>query len=380
MTLPPAVRRSAVAFSLLIVSGLAWHLIAQKALADVTFTPLGTFGGTLSYAHDVSADGSVVVGVVSGLPGNTNGLFRWTRERTIIHNETVRSPVAVSDDGLTVVGSRYLPLSTLDEAFRWTPDNGVFEGLGDLPGSVVNSKAFDVSTDGRVIVGSANGGTSAFRWTRESGMIDLGGREAHGITPDGAIIVGFGSLHAFRWTSETGMIELDRLTDATSSIGYAISADGSAVVGASNFPVGLAGARPEATRWTEGGNVISLEPANWLRTYAVDVSADGAAIVGGGIRRLAGGSTGNGAFYWSDQNGLVDLQETLLLLGVTNLDGWELQGASGISADGLTIVGTGSHNGHPEGWMATVPEPSTIVLVVFVAAIMLCICVARTGV
>jgi hypothetical protein len=37
-----------------------------------------------------------------------------------------------------------------------------------------------------------------------------------------------------------------------------------------------------------------------------------------------------------------------------------IQGASGISADGLTIVGFGFlPNGHSEGWIATTPEPGT---------------------
>ena len=97
--------------------------------AQATFRGLGTFGGTESSGHDVSADGTVVVGTVRGLPGNTNGIFRWTSAGSVVHTETVRTTLAVSGDGSTVVGSRYLPTLTLDEAFRWIPDNGICEGL-----------------------------------------------------------------------------------------------------------------------------------------------------------------------------------------------------------------------------------------------------------
>jgi hypothetical protein len=46
------------------------------------------------------------------------------------------------------------------------------------------------------------------------------------------------------------------------------------------------------------------------------------------------------------------------------LTGWTLQQALGISADGNTIVGDGiDPNGLTEGWIATIPEPTTDLLV-----------------
>ena len=46
-----------------------------------------------------------------------------------------------------------------------------------------------------------------------------------------------------------------------------------------------------------------------------------------------------------------------------DLTGWALKSATGISADGLTIVGTGTNPvGFDEGWIATIPEPSTLLL------------------
>ena len=55
------------------------------------------------------------------------------------------------------------------------------------------------------------------------------------------------------------------------------------------------------------------------------------------------------------------LQVILTSLGI-DLTGWWLSNATGVSADGLTIAGRGTHNGALEGWIAVIPEPSTALL------------------
>jgi uncharacterized membrane protein len=255
-----------------------------------------------------------------------------------------------------------LSTSTLDEAFRWVPDDGIFEGLGDFPGGQFNSTARDVSADGTVIVGlgDANGSTTAFRWTQGTGFTPIAGMQvAHGVTPDGEAIVGRGSSPGpLRWTAQTGVVELDILPGALSAHPTAISADGNTVVGANHFRVGIGFTRAEASRWTRQDAVESLESLPWIDTIAEDVSADGSVVVG--VGQLNGAT----AFYWSAQTGMVEVQNLLASLGVTNLEGWHLQTAAGISADGRTIVGTGTLNGLPQAWLATIPEPKSIVLIV----------------
>jgi probable HAF family extracellular repeat protein len=343
--------------------GVVYLLAAGQVYAQATFTPLGRFGAFDSVAHDVSADGSVVVGVVTNFPDRTHGVFRWTKEGSSIYSETVRSKVAVSDDGTTIVGSRYLPQTNRDEAFRWIPDEGLFEGLGDSLGGV----AYDVSADGSVIVGygNANNQNGAFRWTETGGMVHIGPGTAYGVSSDGSVIVG-SSAGAFRWTAETGMVTLPSLPGAVGSVAFGVSPDGTVVVGAQEFRAGLTLIRSEASRWTEQEGTVSLALNSW--TLAVDVSADGLAAVGGGLGR----STGATAFYWTPQIGFAELQDILVFGGATGIDGWRLTSATGISHDGRTVVGSGfDPSGQLTAFVATigaVPEPSTFVLAGFAAA------------
>src|SRR5687767_7270511 len=109
-----------------------------------------------------------------------------------------------------------------------------FMGLGDLTGGS-NSYAYDISADGRVVVGGSGASLSFsqnrpdskysheyFRWTRESEMIGLGALVGFHprVSADGLTIVGNqrfylppvipgGPLRArdemFRWTSATGL-------------------------------------------------------------------------------------------------------------------------------------------------------------------------------
>jgi hypothetical protein len=64
---------------------------------------------------------------------------------------------------------------------------------------------------------------------------------------------------------------------------------------------------------------------------------------------------------------MVDLKSYLTSHGA-DLTGWTLTNATGISADGLTIVGNGLNaDGEVEGWVArlspaAVPEPSSVVM------------------
>jgi uncharacterized membrane protein len=119
----------------------------------------------------------------------------------------------------------------------------------------------------------------------------------------------------------------------------------------------------EAFRWTSAAGMTGLGdlPGGDFYSKATDISADGSVVVGYGTSDLVSYS-GWEAFYWTADNGMQNLKDVLTNCGL-DLTGWRLQAASGVSADGLTIAGNGINpQGYDEAWIATVPEPATIAM------------------
>jgi uncharacterized membrane protein len=95
-------------------------------------------------------------------------------------------------------------------------------------------------------------------------------------------------------------------------------------------------------------------------SFANGASSDGSVVVGNGTS-----DSGGEAFIWDSVNGMRNLQSVLTSNYGLDLTGWTLTSARGISADGMTIVGYGTHNGNTEAWRANltaVPEPSSCAL------------------
>ncbi len=365
----------------LLVASAICGISTSWLYAQATFTPLGFFGGTDSRAYDVSADGSVVVGTVRNLNNGINNVFHWTAGQSQL-NGNGDFPVAVSADGRVVVGTHLTPTFVI-EAFRWTV-GGSFESLGVLPGpGSDSSQAFDVSADGSVVVGGGNIGVNreAFRWTAATGMVSLGDlpggpvdSDAFGVSADGSVVVGQGDIgttsQAFRWTADTGLVGIPFPPGGNSGIARRVSADGSLVVGGSAFPQPGGGFAFEAYRWNEGQGMIGLGdlPGGLTDSEAYDVSADGSVIVGVGNTPREDGVPLDAAFYWNEQLGMINLRDTLIAGGVTGLEDWWLVEARGVSADGRTVVGWARHDGLTEGFVATIPEPTSIVLAIMAIA------------
>jgi probable HAF family extracellular repeat protein len=243
--------------------------------------------------------------------------------------------------------------------------------LGDLSGGTLQSDAFGISFDGSVVVGMGNSasGNEAFRWTSGGGMVGLGDlpagifdSRALNVSADGLVIVGrsesaLGDDEAFRWTAADGMVGLGDLAGgAFDSVALGLSADGSVIVGR-----GVSASGGEAFRWTAAAGVVGLGALTEGNFYseARDASADGSVIVG------STGATRSDLepFIWDAVKGMRSLQDQLVDVYGLDLSGWELLEARGISDDGRTITGFGTNpSGDREAWIATIPEPSTALL------------------
>ena len=89
---------------------------------------------------------------------------------------------------------------------------------------------------------------------------------------------------------------------------------------------------------------------------AISASADGSVIVGQSIKTTQ-------AVVWDESHGMRSIQQVLTDDGL-NLTSWNLEEATEVSANGNTIVGFGTDpSGLSEGWIATIPEPGTGLLV-----------------
>jgi probable HAF family extracellular repeat protein len=336
-------------------------------------------GEFYSTAAAISADGSVVTGYsASGV--NAGGsrayqAFRWTASGGMVAlGDLPGGPVesfgfAASADGSVIAGSSAYASTDLGggihQAVRYTSTGIVALGL---PAATVYSYGNGISADGSVIVGTA-GGIGAFRWTAGGGAVSLGTlpdgmvySQAKAVTPDGSIAVGQVlssdnlQAEAVIWRGGVGIGLGDLPGGRFYSDARAVSADGSVVVGAGR----LGSETDHAFRWTASGGMVDLGTlpgsfANPAISLATDVSADGSTVVG-----EASSPTSYEAFIWNETYGMQQLDQVLNLLGVDTSD-WILTFATGISADGLTIVGEGSHylGGPREAWIAVIPEPST---------------------
>jgi probable HAF family extracellular repeat protein len=357
--------------------GITASLSSPAAVLGAFFQGLGVLGGgefRSSRAADVSADGSVVV----GQSRSANGLeaFRWTAATGMVglgdlgSNDFLSAAFGVSANGSVVVGASRSPLSgTRAEAFRWSATTGML-GLGDLSGGEYASGAVGVSADGSVVTGSSTSDLSpswgeAFRWTKSTGLVGLGvlpGNEIPTSVPwrisaDGRVVVGWASTEngreAFRWSASEGMIGMGDLPGGFfDSQATDASADGSVIVGLALNP------GPTSFRWTTATGMVDMgRPPGASGSHAWGVSADGSVFVGDAA--LGGDVVPT---IWDEVHGMRNLVDVLVELGLgPQVEGWDLEQATAISADGLTVVGWGyGPEGGEEAWIAFLGHASVV--------------------
>ena len=204
-------------------AGVRWTADADPQRLD----PLP--GSYLCAAAGVSGDGATVVGTCLQI---NNTAFRWTSSSGAVAlgrfgggSNQQSTASAISLDSAVIVGAGH---PVLTGAVIWAAD-GRPTILGKLPGDATGT-ATAVSSDGSVVVGSsldAAGNSRAFRWTQQTGMVDLGnapagllGSAATSISGDGRVIVGWGPTAtgdaALVWDADHGL----RLLDAALATDY----------------------------------------------------------------------------------------------------------------------------------------------------------------
>ncbi|HEV7282000.1 MAG TPA: hypothetical protein VGN57_17490 [Pirellulaceae bacterium] len=296
-------------------------------------------------------------GVLTGYFGELNSTRAFTSPSTgawqlldVSYNPSrpIDRPRAISANGRVIVGEGY------GRAARW------IDGVPSLvPGVAYPCEATGVSGDGSVIVGWSEtaGGRRAFRYDaagpRFIGTFGevLGTSEAYDVTPDGKYVVGTathedGFKHAFRWSQEGGLEDLGTY-EPTGHVGnqaaFGISPDGQIVVG-------QAALLDNAGRLTYGGFVWTeadgMRPAPAAQA-APSLVTNGGTVVSGGRNYLIDG----------------EQKDVLLLLqrfGVSTTDYLYLNFIHDMSHDGTRLVGSAELNGELVGVAITFPPLASI--------------------
>jgi probable HAF family extracellular repeat protein len=361
------------------VAALAVLAFAGLAQAQtVRFIRLGNGDADSAYseANAISANGLVVVGSTqTSLTGESQG-FYWTTGggELILIGDLATGDLsghvfACNADGSILGGDGATSdFPSSPEAMVWS--GGTFTRLGGvIPSGFLGAGVYGMSADGAIRVGATE--PSAFRSTASvwNGLVrtdlgTLGGSGtfdsslAYGCSADGSVVVGETDSpvgrRAFRWTSAGGMVSIGGLVGSNLSVANACNADGSVIVGFSNNSNG----RPEAFRWTSAGMVgLGDLPGGTFNSVATAVSADGSVVVGRGVDA----DHISQAFIWDATNGMRSLEAVLLSAGIDISSSFELLRATGISADGKTICGTGRRflgGGEREAWVIQLDAPS----------------------
>jgi cysteine-rich repeat protein len=301
------------------------------ACENLRFRALGLLPDSDSCsAHDVSGDGTTVVGACtryeeySGV--TRESAFRWTASAGTaalgLAADKHSDAVAVSRDGSIILGSERAELFGNGTVFRLAP-----EGVSQLGLDFVTA----ASADGNVVAGGFlirldSGFVSSVPaiWT-PSGVrsLSIEGLDADVqalvVSADGSVIAGSGKvgdiLHAVRWDS-SGVSLLPVPVGAVHGEVGALTADGSSIYGSVIFPDDTR----HLARWTSSG-VEDLGDGS-----ANAVSADGSVILAG-------------QQIWDATHGWRQLRD----LAGADLEGWtELIGVA-LSDDGKVVVGSSQY-------------------------------------
>lgn len=285
----------------------------------------GVLVGTSSYVYEGLDSGT---GVEGSLP------FVWTAASGVVPlvgswptDASHFYPYVLSKDGSTVAGvynrgragaggAEPVWIDSFGGFFRWTEQGGL-AGL-DEPESIWDAQVSHISSDGRVIVGSATGGPEEmyepFRWSEADGfhfLSDEAGWPAGGaindVSDDGSVLVGCGvsesPQNAFVYTQAGGVQLLGVVEGYSGCLANHVSGDGSLVIGQCYRE----GASENVTfRWTEseGTQLLESAPGVTLVDFSIIAASDACDVLVGRTTTAGGSSV---LARWSSSTGLEPL-------------------------------------------------------------------------
>jgi probable HAF family extracellular repeat protein len=168
---------------------------------EVTRVKLGTLGGRLSLASDINEAGRVV-GASTNVLGKSQP-FLWSEAQGMSN-----LPCPSGDcQAIDINNSGQVLVIAFDEqggttaSYLWSPDDTLID-IGNLGGK--STRALQVNDQGQIIGASETpfGIASAFFWSAETGMVDLGGSKALALNEHGQVVA-WASSYAFFWDSAT---------------------------------------------------------------------------------------------------------------------------------------------------------------------------------
>jgi probable HAF family extracellular repeat protein len=328
--------------ALVMAAGLAGSVVigssspARGATPAYTVQDLGTLPGDYaSVAMGINQRGDVV-GWSQGPAGARAFVYTDATGMTALPapaGRPVTTARAISADGV-VVGTASVGGTDIGHAVRWKA--GVALDLGTL-GTGLFSEARSVNGDG-VVVGTTYTdwgsllGIHAFRYTDESGMLDLtpGADSGHaeGIN-DAGQITGWRNGRAFRLTGTT-FTDLGVPVGFAQSFGFAINASGQVA----GHVVNGYGNAERIFRYADGVMTILGGVGEFNRAWGINAAGD---VVGEGLP-ASGFKQG---FVYTDANGMRGLNQL-----IDPASGWFILGASGINDSGQIVGWASGPAGH----------------------------------
>ncbi|MGB6221433.1 hypothetical protein [Haloferula sp.] len=297
----------------------------QNAIFALPLLSSASGSFTTSDAFAISNNGTTIVGESSSSGGvravrwNINssgtasvlslGVLQTPPQESGNQLSRSSSALAISSDGLTIVGSSGYIVSNVETIYPPPYTYHDIDEFGNLKYDRFGNPVYvTIFPEPYESITPVEQGTEAFVWRSSGGIQRLGdlpgggwSSEASAVSSDGSVIVGYGS------TSSTEIEGLRWVNQVMTSVG--------------DLPGGSKNCRLH------------------------DVTGSGSIAVGSGHDE--GGQT---AVIWDEINGLRKLSDLLVNSGF-DITGWNLTSAVGISADGDVIVGNGINPlGKPEAW------------------------------